>query len=493
MSDVIRSAKALAEGRRSPARPEPRRGERVALLLSVLALTVLQAQPIQPDWRALEPQMMRHYQAVLRLDTTNPPGNEHLAVDYLKQVFDAEGILSQIFALDPNRSNIVARLKGNGKKRPLLVMAHTDDVTVDASKWKFPPFSATRDGGYVYARGAIDDKDNVTAGLMTLVMLKRQGVPLDRDVIFLAESGEEGNSNFGIQFMVAQHFDQIDAEYCFAEGGAVTRIGGDARFATVQATEKIPRGIELTAHGISGHGSIPLKSNAIVHLAAAVAKIGEWRPEVRFNETTGSYFRGLAAIASPDVAARYRDILSSDPRVRSAADDWLVDHEPQHASMLRTSVSPNIVAGGYRSNVIPSDAKATLDVRMLPDEDPARFLEQVVRVINDPAIEARFQSQNTRPAGAAARLDAEPFKTIEAVNTRLYGVPTLPTMSTFATDMAQLRAKGMQCYGIGPGVDLEDGPKGFGMHSDQERLLETELYRFVRFNYEVVIELARAR
>jgi acetylornithine deacetylase/succinyl-diaminopimelate desuccinylase-like protein len=460
----------------------------------VLLAATLQAQaPAQPDWRAAESEIMRHYQAVLRLDTTNPPGNEHLAVDYLKQVFDQEGIPSQIFALDANRSNIVARLKGSGKKRPLLIMGHSDDVTVDASKWKFPPFSATRDGGYVYARGAIDDKDNLTAGLMTMLLLKRAAVPLDRDVIFLAESGEEGNSTFGIQFMVAQHYDQIDAEFCFAEGGGVTRIGGVARFATVQAAEKIPRGIELVARGISGHGSIPLESNAIVHLAAAVAKVGGWRPEVRFNETTGTYFRGLAAISPPDVAAHYRDVLSADPTVRAAADDWIVEHEPQHASMLRTSVSPNIFTGGYRSNVIPSEAKATLDVRMLPDEDPARFLEAVRRVINDPAVEARFPSQNTRPPGAAARLDTEPFKAIEAANTRIYHVPTLPTMSTFATDMAQLRAKGMQCYGIGPAVDLEDGPKGFGMHSDQERLLESELHRFVRFNYEVVVDLARAQ
>ena len=179
--------------------------------------------------------------------------------------------------------------------------------------------------------------------------------------------------------------------------------------------------------------------------------------------------------------------------MRAAADDWIVEHEPQHASMLRTSVSPNIFTGGYRSNVIPSEAKATLDVRMLPDEDPAAFLEQVKRVINDPAVEARFPAQNNRPPAAAARLDSEPFKAIEAANTRIYAVPTLPTMSTFATDMAQLRARGMQCYGIGPAVDLEDGPKGFGMHSDQERLLESELYRFVRFNYEVVVDLARAR
>ena len=457
------------------------------------ALAVLHAQDPALDWPPLEPEILQHYQAVLRLDTTNPPGNEHLAVDYLKQVFDREGIPSQVFALDPNRSNIVARLKGNGKKRPLLIMGHTDDVTVDASKWKFPPFSATRDGGYVYARGSIDDKDNVTAGLMTMILLKRAQLPLDRDVIFLAESGEEGNSNFGIQFMVAQHYDQIDAEYRFAEGGGVTRIGGAAKFATVQATEKIPRGIELTAHGISGHGSIPLKSNAIVHLAAAVERVGAWRPDIRFNETTGTYFRGLAAISPPDVARHYRDVLSTDPKTRAAADDWIYENEPQHSSMLRTSVSPNIFAGGYRSNVIPSEAKATLDVRMLPDEDPAAFLEQVKHVINDPAVEVHFPSQNTRPAGAAARLDSEPYKAIEAANSRIYNVPTLPTMSTFATDMAQLRAKGMRCYGIGPAVDLEDGPKGFGMHSDQERLLESELYRFVRFNFEVVLELARAK
>jgi acetylornithine deacetylase/succinyl-diaminopimelate desuccinylase-like protein len=460
--------------------------------VACLAAT-LSAQTPGPDWHAAEDEIMRHYQAVLRLDTTNPPGNEHLAVDYLKGVFDANGIASQIFSLDPNRSNIVARLKGNGKKRPLLILGHSDAVTVDASKWSFPPFSATRDGGYVYARGAIDDKDNLTAGLMTLLLLKRMNVPLDRDVIFLSESGEEGNSNFGIQFMVAQHFDQIDAEYCFAEGGGVTRIGGAPRFATVQATEKIPRGIELVAHGISGHGSIPLKSNAIVHLAGAVAKVGAWRPDVRFNETTGAYFRGLAALSPPAEARRYSDLLSADPKVRAAADDWIAENEPQHSSMLRTSVSPNIFAGGYRSNVIPSEAKATLDVRMLPDEDPAAFLEAVKRVINDPAVEARFPSQNTRPPGAAARLDSEPFKAIEAVNRRIYNVPTLPTMSTFATDMAQLRAKGMQCYGIGPAVDLEDGPKGFGMHSDQERLLESELYRFVKFNYEVVLDLARAQ
>jgi acetylornithine deacetylase/succinyl-diaminopimelate desuccinylase-like protein len=464
----------------------------VALAPLALATPIAQA-PAQPDWSALEDEMMRHYQAVLRIDTRNPPGNEHLAVEYLKRIFDAEGVSASVFALDPNRPNIVARLKGNGRKRPLLIMGHTDVVTVDEAKWKHPPFSATREGGWVYARGTMDDKDNLTAGLMTMLLLKRQKLPLDRDVVFLAESGEEGNSNFGIQYMVGQHFPEIEAEYCFAEGGGVTRIGGEPKFATVQTTEKIPRGIELVAHGISGHGSVPLGSNAIVHLAGAVAKAGQWRPEVRFNETTGTYFRRLAALSPPDTAKYYRDVLSSDPKLRAAADDWLLENEPLHSSMLRTSVSPNIFSGGYRFNVIPSEATATLDVRMLPDEDPAKFLESVKRIVNDPAVEVRFGSQNTRPAGAAARLDSEPFKAIEAAAMRIYNVATLPTMSTFATDMAQLRAKGVECFGIGPAVDMEDGPKGFGMHSDQERLLERELYRFVRFNYEVVADLARAR
>src|SRR5207245_8141531 len=137
-----------------------------------------------------------------------------------------EAVPAQIVGSDANRSNLIARLKGNGSKRPLLVMGHSDVVTVDEAKWKFPPFSATRDGGYVYGRGTVDDKDNLTAGLMTMILLKRLNVPLARDVIFLAEAGEEGNSNFGIQYMVGQHFPEIEAESCLAEGGGVARLTG---------------------------------------------------------------------------------------------------------------------------------------------------------------------------------------------------------------------------------------------------------------------------
>jgi acetylornithine deacetylase/succinyl-diaminopimelate desuccinylase-like protein len=468
-------------------------GRLTVLLASIASVAVLAQGARQPDWAAVQEETMRHYQAVLRLDTRNPPGNEHLVAEYVKQVLDKEGIPAQIVGSDPNRSNVIGRLKGNGRKRPILMMGHSDVVTVDEAKWTFPPFSATRDGGYVYGRGTIDDRDNLTASLMTILLLKRLNVPLDRDVIFLSESGEEGSSGVGIGYLVNDRFADIDAEYCLAEGGGVTRIGGNVKYATVQTLEKTPRGIELISHGISGHGSIPLKSNAIVHMAGAVAKIGEWRPDIRFNETTGTYFRKLAAISPPEEAKYYRDVLSSDPKVRKAADDWLFENEPRHSSMLRTSVSPNIFTGGYRSNVIPSEAKVTLDVRALPDEDPVKFLATVKRIVNDPAVDVRFTGESIRPAGPDARLDSELNKALEAAGSRIYNTTTLPMMSTGATDMAQLRAKGMQCFGIGSATDFEDAPKGFGAHSDQERLLESELHRFVRFNWEVVLDVARAK
>jgi acetylornithine deacetylase/succinyl-diaminopimelate desuccinylase-like protein len=444
------------------------------------------------DWKAIEEETLRHYQALLRFDTSDPPGNEQPAVDYLKEVLEKEGVPVQTFALEAHRPNLVARLPGSGRKRPLLMMGHTDVVNVDAKKWTFPPFSATRDGGYVYGRGSVDDKDNVVAGLMVLLMLKRSGLPLDRDVIYLAEAGEEGTVRVGIKFMVERHFADIDAEYCFAEGGNVARSAGRVKFASVQTLEKIPRAVELAARGPAGHGSVPLQTNAVVRLAKAVAAIGAWRAPIDLNETTRTYFQRLAEISTPEEATRYRNVLSRDANIAKSADDHLAAHEPRHASMLRTSVSPNILEAGYRVNVIPSEAKATLDVRMLPNQEPQQFLDELRRVIGDPHVEVRYMQRDVRPAGTA-RLDTEAFQVLESAVTKHYATTTLPTMSTGATDMAYLRAKGVQCYGIGPALDLEDGPKGFGAHSDQERILESELFRFVRFHYDVVAELARAQ
>lgn len=458
------------------------------------ALSAAQRSP-EPNWTAVEEETLRHFQAIVRMDTTDPPGGEKPVADYLKAVLESEGIPVQVFALEPNRPNIVARLKGNGRKRPLLLLGHTDTVNVDAKKWSHPPFSADRDGGYIYGRGTVDDKDNVVGALMTMLLLKRQNVPLDRDVIFLAEAGEEGATRVGIQFMVNQYYPEIDAEFCYAEGGNVTRVDGKVKFASVQTLEKIPRAIRLTAKGTAGHGSVPLEDNAVAHLGDAVGAVAAWTPPTRLNETTATYFKRLATVSTPEDAERYRNALSPDPKVAEAAQQYLRKHEPRHWSMLRTSLSPTIIQGGYRSNVIPSEATANIDVRQAPDEDPQTFLELVKQVIDDPNVDVSYANAASanRPPTPNAKLDSEAFTALEAMFTKHYKTITLPTMSTGATDMSYLRRQGMQCYGIGPAIDVEDGPKGFGAHSDQERILESELHRFVRFEMDAVMALARAK
>jgi acetylornithine deacetylase/succinyl-diaminopimelate desuccinylase-like protein len=454
-------------------------------------LVVARAQaPAQPDWAPLEAETLQHFQALVRMDTSDPPGNEQAAAEYLVQVLRREGIPVETFSREPHRPNVVARLKGTGAARPLLLMGHTDVVNVDPAKWTHPPFGATRDGGHVYGRGTLDDKDRVTAGLMTMLTLKRLNVPLARDVIFLAEAGEEGSTQIGIQFMVDNHFAAIDAEFCLAEGGSVTREGGQVRYASVQTIEKIPRRIELTASGVAGHASVPLETNAVIRLAGAIDRIARWEAPIRLNETTATYFRRLAQISPPEAAARYRDVL--DPNKVAEVDRYFRTHEPRHAAILHATATPTIVDAGYRINVIPSEAKATIDVRTLPDDDPAEILEMVRAVVNDPSVRVEYGARNVRPGGTSA-LNTSAFKAIEAAVTRHYAATTLPSMSTGATDMAYLRARGVQCYGISPAVDVEDGPKGFGAHSDQERILESELFRFVRFHYDIVTELARAR
>src|SRR5687768_12578344 len=192
-----------------------------ALSFSLVVIAFPGARAAEPDWAAIDVETLQHFQAMVRIDTADPPGKEIELTNYLLGVLQAEGISVETFATNPDRPNVVARLQGNGSKQPLLLMSHQDVVNVDPAKWTFPPFSATRDQGWIYGRGTVDDKDNLAAALMTMLLLKRQNVALDRDVIFLAESGEEGSTQFGIEFMVREHLDSIRAEYCLAEGGSV--------------------------------------------------------------------------------------------------------------------------------------------------------------------------------------------------------------------------------------------------------------------------------
>lgn len=472
----------------------------VASLFCVLvAASVLPAQV--SDRAKVNEETLLHYTNLLRLDTSNPPGNETRAVEYLKSVLEREGIPFEVLASDPARANIVARLRGNGSKKPVIVMGHTDVVGVQREKWSVDPFGAVRKDGFIWGRGATDDKDNVVASLMTILLLRRNRVPLDRDVIFIAESGEEGSTGVGIDFLIREHWPKIEAEYCLAEGGSIAADSGSVKFVEITNTEKVSRGARLVAHGSAGHGSRPRADNAIVRLANAISRLAAWEAPSRLSDTTRLYFERLAGLSAPEDAARYRAVL--DPQRRADVIRYFAMNEPGHASILRTSISPTILQAGFRSNVIPSEATATLDIRALPDEDMNWFYSEMRRIIGDANVEVIAGTRAASPPGAAARtprpasppspLDSELFKALETVTQRMFpGAPVIPSMLTGATDMAQLRARGVKCYGIGPAVDLKDAGAG-GAHADDERLREESIYRFVEFSYNTVVEIAGAR
>jgi acetylornithine deacetylase/succinyl-diaminopimelate desuccinylase-like protein len=452
----------------------------------LLAAICASAQIPNIDWEKQKAESLKHFRALVQIDTQ--VSNETKAVDYLKKVLEAEGIPTKTFAKDPTRANLVARLKGNGSKRPLLILAHTDVVGVQREKWPVDPFGAVIKDGYIWGRGTLDDKPVLAANLMVMLLLKRNNVKLDRDVIFLAESGEEADTTgVGINYMVAEHFNEIDAEFSITEGGGATIENGKVVTMNIGTAEKVPARARLVANGTSGHGSVPRLDNALIHLGAAVQKVGQWQTPMRLNDTTRTYFEKLATISTSEKAARYNALLN--PAKADEAQKYLAANEPAAYSMLRTSVVPTTMKAGVGANVIPSEAEATLDIRALPDEDIQKFYVEMGKVINDPAVKI-VPLPATRPPSPASRLDTEMYRVMETVSKQMYpGITVLPSMSTGASDKAQLRAKGIQSYGFGPANTRADSTN-YGAHSDVERLPEASLYPFVEFDWRIVTEVA---
>jgi acetylornithine deacetylase/succinyl-diaminopimelate desuccinylase-like protein len=464
----------------------------ILLFLSMFSAASANAQQSYLiDWEEVGEESIDHLVELIQIDSSNPPGNETAVAQYLAAVLAAEGIESKTYALEESRANLVARAKGNGSKRPLLIMGHTDVVGVQADKWYADPFSGMRQDGFIYGRGTLDDKNSVAAGLMVIKLLKRYGVELDRDVIFLAEAGEEGTPEVGINFMVEHHIDVIDAEYVLAEGGENVIEDDQVKVVGIETTEKMPRRVTLVARATPSHGSMPTLQNAVLILANAVARAGTWQTEVRFNETTRTYFLRMAEISSEEDAYRYNNVENAAES--DAIQQHFLENFPYHYSISRTSVAPTVIDAGFRRNVIPSEASAILDIRMLPDEDVAEFYAKLAQVIDDPRVEI-VPEHIYRPAAPPSEIDNEMFQILERVAKEMYPDSTvLPIMSTGATDMAQVRAEGMQAYGIGPSRTVEEMNSGFGAHGDNERITEEAFVEFVKYMWNVVIEVAATR
>ena len=462
--------------------------KKILFTLSLLSLIVASASAqVTPDFKQAGDEAVQVLQDLIRLNTTNPPGNETLVAEYVKDLLATEGIAGEIYAKDPTRGNLIARLPGNGTKEPLLILAHSDVVGVEEESWTVDPFAAEiLDDGYLYGRGAKDDKAMIAAAVQIMLMVKRSGLTLDRDVILLVEGGEEGTTEWGIDYIVENHLDKIRAEFALNEGGGIhLQDDGSVDRVRIATAEKVPwRGIRLVTRGEAGHGSRPRPDNPVVRLAKAIVKLDEQQMPMRLNETTREYFRRMAEISSPEDAFRFRNI--EDPVLGPMIEEYFRQNDLFSNSYIRTSISPNIIEAGFRYNVIPTVAELTLDVRALPDEDMDEFLFALRDLIGDPEVEV-MPPTSWRPSGPPSPLGTDLFIALEKAQQRVFpDATTIPVMLTGATDSAQLRAAGIPSYGIGiPATDADDRS-----HGNDERASITGLHQFVEYMYWTLVEVA---
>jgi acetylornithine deacetylase/succinyl-diaminopimelate desuccinylase-like protein len=460
-------------------------------LLSLLfLLTSISTQAAEPDWQAVEKESLTNLSALIRLDTSQPEGNEILAATYLQQVLAEQDIDSTIYESAPSRASIVARLKGNGERKPLLLLGHLDVVTVEPENWSFDPFAGTVEDGKIYGRGSADDKEVVAGTLQVFMLLKRLNISLSRDVIFLGVADEEGGGALGITYMMENHLDEIRAEFAINEGGwgYMDPVTHEYVRFNIGTAEKTPRRARLIARGLAGHGSVPTRDNPIGVLSRAVARIFDSPLPMRLNETTRTFFERLAANSPAAEADIYRAILQ--PNASTEMQERLRTINPSYYSMIRTSVAPTIFRGGYQRNVIPSEAEVTLDIRALPDENPDELFEALVDIAGEPSIEI-IPMEVTRPAHAPSPLHTELFHTLESVLRERHPMAViLPSMSTGASDSAQLRAAGIPTYGFGAGSIQGEQT---GVHGNDEFLRVDAYMEYIRILWEVVTRVVSSK
>ena len=406
---------------------------------------------------------------LVKINTTNPPGNEQAAAKYLAGILSKEGITPEILDVAPGRSALVARLRSSAVADPskaLLLVAHMDVVGVDRAKWSVDPFGGVIKDGYLYGRGSCDDKGMLAANLAAFIALKRSSVHLNRDVIFLATTDEEQFGDASLKTLIAKYWDKFAAGYALNEGGKVVVKDGKVQHVAVQADEKVPVNVTVIAKGTAGHASIPTKDNPVVHLAAAVAKIGGYTAPVHLTSITRRYFEGLATLEDEETGKWMRVVDSPDRGEH--AQRVLSDANPLWNSMMRDSIAPTMLQAGVRANVIPSEARANLNIRLLPGDTINALLEELTKLVEDPAVHFEVQAD----AGLAApnsSIETDFYATITKVSAQEFGgAPVLPFMSTGATDSAQLRLHSVQAYGLRPFPLADEDDRR--MHGDDERL-----------------------
>jgi acetylornithine deacetylase/succinyl-diaminopimelate desuccinylase-like protein len=423
----------------------------------------------------------------LRIDTTNPPGNEIVAAKFIKKILDDEGIENQIFEYQPGRADLWARLPHTSgqPKRPLILLNHMDVVTSDTAHWRVPPFSGQMLDGSIYGRGAQDMKNEGIAQLMAMVMAKREQVALSRDIIFLAVSDEEAEGT-GTDWMIANHRDLLgNAEFLINEGGENLVENGRVRFIGVDVGEKTPFWLHVVAHGRPGHGSRPIADSAPNRLVRALDRVLAYRTPYKVLPMVEDFLREMAPYEPPERAKRFRNVRQAlqDPHFEEQ-----VDHDESLNFLVRNTISITMMGGSEQTNVIPSEAWANLDVRLLPGEDPKKFLDTIRKVVNDAdvtvePVPGNFRTANSSPTNTAL------YDAIRQASAEYFpDVPVVPRLTSGYTENQRYRPLGIDAYGFTPYTATD--AEGSTEHGNDERIRVEEVRRGPRILYDVVMAVA---
>ena len=468
-----------------------RKTSRWSSLLTAVIVVLLRssvgAAPDQPSlpWKILDDEAVSLLSRYIQIDTTNPPGNEIKAAQFFKEIFDREGIEARIIESAPGRGNIYARLRGNGSKKAMVLLNHMDVVPADAKLWKEPPFSGLIKEGVIWGRGALDDKGSAIMELIAIVALKRQNVSLKGDVIFLGTADEEAGGALGAGYLVEKYPDLFqNVGVVLNEGGGI-RVGEDgrARFYNVSVAEKTPLWLKLTATGTPGHGSTPGNNLAVNKLIAALNRIMSYQSPVRVVPEVQQFYADTA-YSEPEVQrSRYRDLRESlkDP---AFAAEFLKD--PRNNARVRNTIAITGLKGSDKTNVIPPQASAEIDIRLLPGEDPKAFTEEIRKLIADDSIKIEtvlsFPAARSPPHPETIRVISEISKTYDG------GAPVIAPLVNGFTDCHFFREKGIPCLGFMP---HRSTPGGEGLvHGIDERATVDSIIFGVRAMYEIVRRLA---
>ena len=456
-----------------------------AIWFALCALTEV-GMAVAGEDSALEQEALSVLTEYLRIDTTNPPGNEIKAAEFFKGIFDREGIEAHIFESAPGRGNIYARLKGDGSKKAVVLLNHMDVVPADRRYWSVDPFSGVTKDSYLWGRGALDMKGMGVVELMAMLALKRQGTPLKADIIFLGTADEEAGGVMGAGFMVKEHFDLIkDAGLVLNEFGFIS-VGDDGkvRFYGAYPAEKTPLWLKLTATGTPGHGSGPRPDSAVTRLIEALHRIVGYQTALNVEPIVQKFYADTAELdPAPEKRERLKNLRESllDPAFAAefTKDRW-------RNATVRNTISITMLEGSNKINVIPAEASAQLDVRLLPSQDPELFLRDLRKIIGDESI--KIEVVLSFPPSASP-IDSEFFKVLQDVasNFDSGAKVTTPLLSGF-TDCHFFREKGISCYGFMP---FKVPAKELGsIHGNDERISLENVKFGTRVMYEIVRKMA---